>query len=112
MTKRRDVDRSPDSHKIAQIITADQYGSGLNPGCSGECRMQGKLFMGGKWLAHQPGKTIAVIDPGTGEQFGAIADGGAGDIDLAVQAARRALAGEWGRFTAVERGRALMRLGQ
>lgn len=74
--------------------------------------MQGKLFIGGKWLAPQSGKTIAVIDPGTGEQFGAIADGGAGDIDLAVQAARRALAGEWGRFTAVERGRALMRLGQ
>ncbi|PLC51332.1 aldehyde dehydrogenase [Pollutimonas subterranea] len=74
--------------------------------------MKGKLFIGGKWLAPHSGKTIAVIDPGTGEQFDEIADGGAADIDLAVQAARRALTGEWGRFTAVERGRVLTRLGQ
>lgn len=74
--------------------------------------MKGKLFIGGKWLAPHSGKNIAVIDPGTGEQFDEIADGGAVDIDLAVQAARRALDGEWGRYTAVERGRALTRLGQ
>lgn len=74
--------------------------------------MKGKLFIGGKWVAPRSGQTIPVIDPGTGQVFDEIADGQAADIDLAVQAARQALAGEWGKFTAVERGRALTRLGQ
>lgn len=74
--------------------------------------MKAKVFIGGKWLAPTSGKTIPVIDPGTGEVFGEIADGQAADIDLAVQAARHALNGAWGKFTAVERGRALTRLGQ
>lgn len=74
--------------------------------------MKGKLFIGGNWVAPASGQTIAVIDPGTGEPFDEIADGQAADIDLAVKAARKALGGSWGRFTALERGRALMRLSQ
>src|SRR5690606_38490447 len=74
--------------------------------------MKGMVFIGGKWQAPSSGKTIPVIDPGTGETFGEIADGQAADIDLAVQAARRALGGEWGRFTATDRGRALSRLAE
>lgn len=74
--------------------------------------MEGRVFIGGKWLAPQSGRSIAVIDPGTGLGIGTIADGQAADIDLAVQAARQALAGEWGAFTATERGRALTRLGE
>lgn len=36
------------------------------------------------------GERIPVIDPSTGQEFDSIARGNAADIDLAVQAARRA----------------------
>lgn len=74
--------------------------------------MNGQLFIGGAWRAATSGHTLPVIDPATGETFGAIADGQAADIDRAVRAARAALQGAWGATTAVERGRALTRLGQ
>ena len=38
--------------------------------------------------------------------------GGSADIDAAVDAAERALAGDWGRLTATERGRLLTQLGE
>ena len=74
--------------------------------------MEGKVYIGGKWLAPQSGKAIPVLDPGTGEVIAQIADGQAADIDLAVKTARQALSGEWGRFTPTERGRVLSRLAE
>ena len=49
-------------------------------------------------------------DPSRGVEIGAIARGRGADVDAAVEAAERALAGEWGRLTATERGRLLMKL--
>ena len=45
-------------------------------------------------------------------EIGAIARGRSGDVDAAVNAAERALAGDWGRLAATERGRLLTRLGE
>ncbi|MGE0310387.1 MAG: aldehyde dehydrogenase family protein [Lautropia sp.] len=67
-------------------------------------------FIGGEWVAASDGRTLPVIDPGTGEAFDTLARGTATDIDRAVGAARRALDGDWGRMTAVERGRILHRM--
>ena len=67
-----------------------------------------KVLIGGEWravAAHLP-----LFDPSTGDQIGQIARGDAGDVDAAVIAAQTALAGDWGRATAAERGRVLMRL--
>jgi aldehyde dehydrogenase (NAD+) len=63
-------------------------------------------------VAPASGETLPLENPSTGETIGAIARGGAADIDAAVAAARQALAGEWGRMTATERGRILTRIGQ
>jgi aldehyde dehydrogenase (NAD+) len=71
-----------------------------------------RLFIGGQWQAAQDGRTIPVIDPATAETYGAVARGGAADIDLAVKAARTALSGPWGKLTATERGRLLMKFAQ
>ena len=71
-----------------------------------------KMFVGGKWIAASGGETIPVLSPVDGEVFDAIARGGPADVDLAVQAAQRALAGPWGRFSATERGRVLVKLAQ
>jgi aldehyde dehydrogenase (NAD+) len=69
-------------------------------------------FIGGQWRTAVAGGTIASVDPSTGRAYGAIADSGTEDVDLAVRAARHAFdEGEWGRTTAVDRGRMLTRLG-
>ena len=67
-------------------------------------------FIGGQWLAGRSGETLPVIDPSTGEVFDQLARGNKADIDLAVAAARAALNGPWGRMTATERGRILVRM--
>jgi aldehyde dehydrogenase (NAD+) len=53
-----------------------------------------------------------VVDPATGETFDQIARGTAHEVDRAVAAARAALEGAWGRLSATERGRLLMKLSQ
>ncbi|MGL4637413.1 MAG: aldehyde dehydrogenase family protein [Beijerinckiaceae bacterium] len=59
------------------------------------------------------GRTLPCICPSDGEAYAAIPRSGAPDIDLAVQAARAAFeTGPWGRMTATERGRVLVRLGE
>lgn len=68
-----------------------------------------ETFIGGQWQATPD--TLPLTDPSTGLAFGEIPRGQATDIDRAVAAAEAALAGDWGRMTAVERGRILARIG-
>lgn len=56
------------------------------------------------------GRTLPVIDPADGQTYDSIERSNAADVDAAVQAARQCFEGPWGRFTAAERGRLLMRL--
>jgi len=71
-------------------------------------------FIGNRWIAAATGQSIDVIDPSDGQPFARIARGAAADIDAAVRAARRsvgdAFEGVWGRMSATERGRILMKL--
>ena len=71
-------------------------------------------FINNRWIASTTGQTIDVVDPSDGQPFARIARGTAADIDAAVTAARQAvgeaLDGPWGRTTATERGRLLMKL--
>ena len=67
-------------------------------------------FINGEWVAAASGETLPVIEPATGEAFDTLARGDARDIDRAVGAARAALNGAWGRLTATERGRILLKM--
>ncbi len=69
-----------------------------------------RCFVAGSWVEARSGETLPVEDPSRGVEIGAIARGEASDVDAAVEAAERALHGEWGRLTATERGRLLMKL--
>jgi aldehyde dehydrogenase (NAD+) len=71
----------------------------------------GHVFIGGRWAPGDSGARLPLINPSDGSQICEIARGGAADIDNAVQAAQTAMDGDWGRSTAVERGRVLQRLG-
>jgi aldehyde dehydrogenase (NAD+) len=71
-----------------------------------------QMYIGGRWLAARDGRTLPVVAPADGEAFEQLARGTAYEVDLAVAAARAALAGPWGRMNATERGRLLMAIGQ
>lgn len=70
------------------------------------------VFIGGAWRKAAGGETLPLENPSDGAQVGEIARGGPADIDAAVEAAEAALAGDWGRFTAAERGRAMAKMGR
>ncbi|MEY8839399.1 aldehyde dehydrogenase family protein [Cribrihabitans sp. XS_ASV171] len=67
-------------------------------------------LIGGAWV--ETDDTLPLVDPSDGSEICRIARGGAEEIDAAVAAAETALAGDWGRMTALERGRILTQLGQ
>ena len=69
-----------------------------------------QMFIGGRWLPAQDGRTLPVISPADGEAFDQIARGSAPEVDQAVAAARAALEGPWSRLNATERGRILCRI--
>ncbi|ACT60235.1 aldehyde dehydrogenase [Hirschia baltica] len=69
-----------------------------------------KLFIDGAWVAPLDGSIEETINPATGKPWAKVAFGGARDIDKAVEAAKRALSGPWGKMTAIERGTLLRRL--
>src|SRR5262249_53327662 len=69
------------------------------------------LFIGGQWRGSASGKTFPTLNPATGEMICQVAEGDRADIDLAVQAARKALeSGPWPALDAADRGRLLLRL--
>ena len=70
------------------------------------------ILIGETWIPATTGETLPLINPSDGSTICRIARGTAADIDAAVSAGRSALNGEWGRTTALERGRILTRLGQ
>ncbi len=68
------------------------------------------LYIGGKFLPAGSGKVFRSINPATGKKLTEVAAGESGDVDLAVRAARKALAGPWGKMPAAERGKYLYRI--
>ena len=71
-----------------------------------------KCFIDGRWVEPQSRRRLPIEDPSRGVEIGEIARGESGDIDAAVEAAERALAGDWGRLTATERGRLMAKLSE
>jgi len=59
----------------------------------------------------EDGRTLETLAPSDGSGFGSIPRSGASEIDRAVRSARAAFETTWSRFTAIERGRLLMKLG-
>ncbi len=66
-------------------------------------------FIGGAWQPPADGEYFDTLDPSNGEKLAAIAQGGAGDIDTAVRAARAASA-QWHALTPHARARYLYAL--
>src|ERR1700691_4913368 len=71
-----------------------------------------QLLIGGQWVPASGGATLDGINPSTAQVFATIAAGGAGEIDAAVRAARRAFSSApWAKLRAVGRAKLLYRVG-
>jgi aldehyde dehydrogenase (NAD+) len=69
-----------------------------------------KLLINGRDVDALSGRTFETRNPATGELLAHIAEGDAGDIDLAVAAARRAFQdAPWSRFTPFDRQQCLLK---
>ncbi|HEX8353284.1 MAG TPA: aldehyde dehydrogenase family protein [Pyrinomonadaceae bacterium] len=71
-----------------------------------------QLFIDGKWVDAESGKTFTTPNPATGATLAEVAEGDKADIDKAVAAARRALDGKWSKVSARDRGRMMYKLSQ
>jgi aldehyde dehydrogenase (NAD+) len=67
------------------------------------------LFVGGKFVPAESGKTFPSVNPATEETLTEVAAAEAADVDRAVAAARRAFPA-WSRLKAAERGKFLFRI--
>ncbi|MBK1831532.1 aldehyde dehydrogenase family protein [Verrucomicrobiaceae bacterium R5-34] len=67
-------------------------------------------FIGGQWTAPKEGKYFATSNPATGKKLAEVAQGSQADVDAAVQAARAAYNGSWGKMSARERGKYIYRI--
>jgi betaine-aldehyde dehydrogenase len=71
------------------------------------------LWIDGKRVAARTAEWAPVLNPATGEILARVAQGGPGDIDAAVVAARCSWQqGDWRRATVAERARVLLRLAE
>ncbi|HYA73116.1 MAG TPA: aldehyde dehydrogenase family protein [Roseiarcus sp.] len=71
-----------------------------------------RMFVDGAWVDAQSGRTFETRNPATGQVIGLVPRAEAGDVELAVQAARRAFEGPWSRFKPYERQVLLLRIAE
>ncbi len=65
------------------------------------------LFIGGELTEPAAGEVNELVEPATGDPLAKVAVAGEADVDRAVEAARFALDGDWGRTPPTERSRLL-----
>ncbi|NLR70343.1 aldehyde dehydrogenase family protein [Novosphingobium sp. ERN07] len=90
----------------AQAIPFD--GNQIAPETEGFLRQTHRLLIGGEWV--EGSGELETRDPATGLVLAKFQTGGAAEIDRAVQAARAAFEGPWGRMTVAERTALLHKL--
>lgn len=69
------------------------------------------MLINGDWLQASDGRTFDSFNPATGKIWSKVPQATEADVNLAVDAAEKALDGEWGEMTPTQRGKCLHRLG-
>ena len=69
------------------------------------------MLIDGAWVPASDGGIFPSFDPSSGEAWSTVPEATEADVNAAVEAAHRALHGEWGEMTATQRGKCLRRLG-
>lgn len=71
-----------------------------------------ELFIDGHYVPARSGKTFKTLDPYTLKPWARVPDAGTEDIDLAVDAAQRAMQGPWGQMNGFQRAKLIRKLGE
>jgi len=74
--------------------------------------MRKQLFINNEWRDAAGGKTLEVVNPATEEVIAEVASAEQADVDAAVQAARGAFDGAWGKLSARDRGKLIWKIGE
>jgi len=72
--------------------------------------MRKQLFINNEWRDAAGGKTLEVVNPATEEVIAEVASAEQADVDAAVQAARGAFDGAWGKLSARDRGKLIWKI--
>jgi aldehyde dehydrogenase len=88
------------------IVESTTYVAPGEPGSLVELKERYENFIGGHWIAPTTGEYRENVTPSTGEPFCEVADSGAQDIELALDAAHAAK-DEWGERSPAERAAVL-----
>jgi succinate-semialdehyde dehydrogenase/glutarate-semialdehyde dehydrogenase len=67
-----------------------------------------QLYINGQWLAAADGRSLAVVNPSTGQQIGRVAHAAKADLDKALAAAQKGFE-TWRDMTAADRSRIMRR---
>jgi len=68
------------------------------------------LFIGGEFTESEGGSAFKSISPSSEEVLAEVTEASSADVDRAVDAARRAFTGTWGRMSGADRGKYLFRI--
>ncbi len=68
------------------------------------------LFIGGEFTETEGGSAFKSISPSSEEVLAEVTEASSADVDRAVDAARRAFKGSWGRMSGADRGKYLFRI--
>ncbi|REJ85428.1 MAG: aldehyde dehydrogenase family protein [Acidobacteria bacterium] len=110
---RGDTEAPPDSHEHPHKLDFDtdwSYAPAPESRDIVRLRERYDLWIGGEWRTPHSGSWFPSIDPSSEAELAHVAEADEHDVDLAVQAARKALDGPWGRMSGRERGKALYRI--
>jgi aldehyde dehydrogenase len=88
------------------IVESTTYEAPGQPGSPVELQDRYENFIGGEWIAPTTGEYRENVTPSTGEPFCEVAESGAQDIELALDAAHAAK-DEWGRRSPADRAAVL-----
>src|SRR5262245_30717058 len=70
-----------------------------------------KLYIGGKWVESASGKAFKTMNPATGEVLAEVCEAAEADVDLAVEAARKAFeSGLWSKVNAGDKAKILWKI--
>lgn len=93
------------------MLTLPEHYIDLHPTVANILSSEVKLYIDGKLVSAQSGKTFDSIDPSTEQVIAQVAEGDKIDIDSAVHAARKAFNGDWRhKLTPSDRSKLIWRL--
>lgn len=99
----------PETTRPATFTPSIQPGVSLPPEVHEFLRQPRPLLIDGQWVGAASGRTFDTFNPATGGVLARVAEADAADVDRAVEAATRALRGDWGRVSPMDRSRLIWR---